>query len=455
VLLLTTDGLLKEDMIKLELMNSLKKQFLGLALVLIFASVGVSQPGWNWGDSVDKAKEKNALYTDLVRAENWKGAISPHSWLLKNTPDLNAAIYINGAKIYEGLADATEDKQLTLDYQGKALEMYDLRIKYFGDEADVLNRKAYVAYKYYRDDQPKYKELYELFTRAFDLNGANVMVNNLTAYMDVIRRYKLVGGAITDDVVFKKYTLIKDIIDQQLANGGKESTLNKQSDYIDKMLTATVQVDCQFIEEKLGPKFRATKDISLAKKIFSLMVTQKCTDSPLAMETAIEVNNVSPDYGIAKFIASRAGSDGDMSKAIEYYDKAIKLTTDNTKKAEVYLSIARIQVAQGDKAAARSSARKALAFDPSNTEPYSFIGDLYMNSGTECKGGQSKVKDRAVYIAAYEMYQKAGDSSKMSGAKAQFPSIEDIFSEGKEEGGSITVDCWINETVKIQRRPAN
>ncbi len=435
-------------------MDSFKKHLLGLAILFIFASVGISQPGWNWGDDVDKAKEKNALYSDLVKAENWEAAILPHSWLLENTPDLNASIYINGAKIYEGLAESTDDEAKTLLNQEKALEMYDLRIKYFGEEADVLNRKAYVAYKYYRGTQSKYQELYELFNRAFELNGNDIRINNLTAYMDVIRRYKAVGGDVPDDVVFEKYTIIKDIIDFQIANGGT-SSLSKQSDIVDKLLTATVEVDCNFIEEKLGPKFRETKDIKLAKKIFSLMVTQKCIDSPLALETAIAVNEVSPDYGIAKFIAGKAASDGDKTRAIEYYNRAVGLTPDNSKKAEIYLSLARMQVSETGKVAARSSARKALAFDPNNKEPYTFIGDLYMNSYDECKAGESKVKDRAIFIAAYEMYQRGGDSGRMANAKAQFPSIEEIFNEGIEEGQNMTVDCWINESVQIQRRPAN
>lgn len=436
-------------------MKSITKHLLSLALILCIAGFAAAQPGWNWGDSVDKAKEKNALYTDFVRAENWQGAVAPHSWLIKNTPDLNVSIYINGAKIYEGLAESTEDKAKTLEYQGKALEMYDLRIKHFNNEADVLNRKAYTAYKYYRDDKQKYKELYELFNKAFELNRNDVMINNLTAYMDVIRRYKLTGGVITDEEVFEKYTVIKDIIEAKKANGEKSSSLDKQADYVDKLLTATVEVDCKFIEEKLGPKFRATGDINLAKKIFSLMVQQKCTDSPLAMDAAIAINGVSPDYGIAKFIATRAASDGDLARAKEYYEKAVELTDDASKKSEIYLSLARTQVSSEGKSAARSSARKALAFDPSNRDAYALIGDLYMNSFNDCKGGESKVKDRAVFIAAYEMYQKAGDSERMNSAKAQFPSIEEIFNEDKEEGQSITVDCWINETVQIERRPAN
>merc|ERR1711916_188800 len=97
------------------------------------------------------------------------------------------------------------------------------------------------------------------------------------------------------------------------------------------------------------------------------MIQKKCTDDPLAMEAAVVVNEVSPDYGIAKFIAQKAASDGDKAKAQEYFEKAVELTDDNSRKSEVYLSLAKTQVSSS-KSAAISSARRALAFDPSNKE---------------------------------------------------------------------------------------
>ena len=68
--------------------------------------------------------------------------------------------------------------------------------------------------------------------------------------------------------------------------------------------------------------------------------------------------------------------------------------------------------------------------------------------------GENIVETRAIYIAAYNWYSKAGNASKKSAAKAQFPSIEEIFTYGLKEGDDITVGCWINETVQLQRRPS-
>jgi len=77
-----------------------------------------------------------------------------------------------------------------------------------------------------------------------------------------------------------------------------------------------------------------------------------------------------------------------------------------------------------------------------------------MASYEDCKGGVSRVQDRAVFLAAYEMYKKAGNSKMMQLAKAQFPSMEEIFELSLKEGETLRVGCWINETVTIQRRPS-
>lgn len=449
-------GFRKEDMIKeMRLMSLLTKQLLGFCFFVGLSSAAVAQSGWNWGDSVDIAKEKNALYSDLLKAKDYKGSEKHLQWLLKNTPDLNKSIYINGASIYEGLSEKTNDPAQELKWQEKALSMYDARIKYFGEEDEVMNRKALTSYKYYKKTQSKYPELMETFKKAYTLNGNNLYSSNITAYMDVVRTYKLTNGKITDEEVFDIYSSMTSVIDYQKANGGDESRLDKIAEYVDKLLTSTVKVDCEFVEKNLGPKMEETSDYKLAKTVFTLLKDQSCLDSPLALKSAEIINDNTPDFGIAKFIAQRSAISGDIDKAMEYYNKAVTLTDDNSKKSEIYLSIARIHSSKSDKVSARNSARRALSFDPNYKDAYKLIGDLYMTSFNDCKGDKSKVLDRAVFIAAYDMYKKAGDNDYMSRAKEQFPSIEEIFNENYEEGDAVQVDCWINQSVKIERRPSN
>ena len=86
-------------------------------------------------------------------------------------------------------------------------------------------------------------------------------------------------------------------------------------------------------------------------------------------------------------------------------------------------------------------------------EAYTFIGDLYMSTYKQCMQGDDIVQKRAVFLAAYDMYAKGGNASKMASAKAQFPTKEDVFSNDKYKvGQSISVGCWIGVTTTIRTR---
>ena len=437
-------------------LNKMNKLIIRTLLLVCLISTNVfSQAGWNWGEQIDVAKENNAIYTDMVKVEKYADAITPHAWLLKNTPDLNESLYQNGAKIYKGLADKESDKVQKAAYQAKALEMYDLRIEYFGNEASVLNRKAFPAYKFYKGNKSKYPELMELFEKTFALNGADFSTNNFVAYMDVVRRFKATGGVISDEKVLDIYTSLMDVLDAKITASSKPASLEKVVENIDKLLTLTIDLSCDYVESLLGPKLTETGDIKIASKIFKLMLKNKCTDRPLAFEAAKIVNQNSPDFAISKFLASRASKEDDRRNAIEYYNQAISLTEDATKKAEIYLKLAILDQKEGLKSTARSNCRKALSADPSMSEAHILIGNLYLSSFEECKQGEFKTVDYAIYIAAYNAYKRAGDYQNMKKTEAYFPTIENIFTDEYEEGQTIKLGCWINESIVLKRRPEN
>ena len=433
----------------------MNKLIIKITTLLFISTTALGQAGWNWGVEIDVAKEKNAIYTDMVKVEKYLDAVESHAWLLENTPDLNESLYQNGAKIYRALAVKETDKVQKAAYQTKALEMYDLRIKYFGNEASVLNRKAFPAYKFYKGDKSKYVELLALFEKTFALNGAGFSTNNFVAYMDLVRRFKAAGGDLSDEKVLDIYTRLMDVLDSQIAASSKPASLERVAENMDKLLTLTIDLSCDYVESLLGPKLAETGDIKVASKIFKLMLQNKCTDRPLAFEAAKIVNQNSPDFAISKFLASRASKEDDRQGAIQYYNQALTLTEEVTKKAEIYLSLAKIDYQAGLKGSARSNCRKALSADPSMSDAHVLIGNLYLSSFEECKQGEFKTVDYAIFIAAHNAFQKAGDYGNMKKSEALFPSITDIFTEEYTEGQSIKIDCWINESVILQKRAEN
>ena len=422
-----------------------------LILFLFFLIIPTvnAQNGWNWPEDKATAQEKNALYTDAYKNGDLAGALNYLVWLHENVPDLNSSIYINGLKIYEGLANNEQDPVKKLTYQEKALEMYDLRIKYFNKEATVLNRKASTAYKYYRNNPEKYPELLDVFERALKLNGEKFFDGNTLAYMDIIRRYQRGGGNLTDDDIFERYEKISQVLSSKQGDN-----IEPMQDKIDEMLLEIVTVDCNYVEQTLGAKLKAEPgDIKIAKKILQLSLSGKCADSEIFMLAAKTVFESEPDFGLAKVIALKCKGNGDNACTVEYLDKALNLTDDNTKKGEIYLILGAMQASSGAKSMARNYFRQAVSADPSLAKKaYTSIGNLYFGGFKDCRAGISKVEDRGCYMAAYKMYKKAGNSSGMAKAKQQFPLKEEVFLEQKSVGSKITVACWIGETVTIQTR---
>lgn len=414
----------------------------------------LAQNNFKWPEDEATAKEKVALYTDALKGKQYNEATEPLQWLLDNAPDLNASIYINGIKIYEALEKAETDPKKKAKYQEKALKLYDDRITYFNDELNVLNRKAFAAYKFWKKDKSKYQELFDLFKNTVEKSGAQLNTNLLVAYMDVVRRYNAATKSLTDEQVLKEYDAISNIIDEKLKSGKDEAKVQKQKEMVDKLLTSMVKVDCDFIENKLGPKLKEKPDdLGLAKKIMGLSLAGNCSQLPIFLDAAKIVQEKNPDFGIAKVIGIRSAANGDFETAMEYFNQAVDLAPDNTKKADVYYEMAIQFSKKGQKSNSRKYALQAVGADPSLSKAYTLVGNLYMGSFDDCKQLKSKVDDRAIYLAAYDMYEKAGNTKGMKAAEAQFPSIGEIFDLNLNEGSSITVGCWINVTTTLRRRP--
>ncbi len=426
----------------------MKFQALLMFLVILISGLPVvAQNGWNWPEDRATAMEKNALYTDAMKLDNYPEALKNLTWLFENAPDLNPSIYINGQKIYEQLSEQDAEKKTA--YQEKALEMYDLRIKYFNKEAQVLNRKASTAYKYYRNNPEKYPELLDLFEKALELNGSKLYDGNTIAYMDIIRRYEKGAGDLSDEEILERYDKITEVLSQK-----QGENIESMQSKIDEMLLEVIDVDCDYVETIMGEKLISEPDnIKLAKRIIQLSLSGKCADSEVFMLAAKTVFEEEPNHGMAKVIALKCKGNGDNQCAEEYLSKALELTENDLEKGEVYMLLGAMRANAGALSQARGYFRQAATADPSLVgKAYTSIGNLYFGSYDDCRQGQSKVDDRGCYLAAYEMYQKAGNNSAMERAQQQFPSKEEVFLEGKAVGDALSVGCWIGESVTIRTR---
>ena len=427
---------------------------LSLLLAVSYIAKAQNGGGWNWPEDKKTAQEKVVLYTDSKKQKNYEAAVPPLQWLLENAPDLNPSIYMNGADIYEGLAAKASDPAQKQEYVDQALAMYDKRLEYFGQgqESEILNRKANTAMKLMYKDKSKYDQIQEIFSKT--LESGDLAYYNLVPYMTVAKtQYE--SGKLDETQVIEIHDKITEMANKNAQAGGKEAA--KYTDAlgnVDKIFASTVTVSCDYIAEKMVPKLKENPDdADMAKKIIALSLASSCTDQPFFIEAAEATFKVEPNAGLAKTIASRKMANDESEEANKWYEKAIELSNDDEQKSEIYSDMASINLKNGNRAKAREYALKSASLSSSQaSKAYKLVGDMYMNSYDQCKGGKDIVEDRAVFIAAYDMYKKAGNSAGMNNAKEQFPSKEEVFTYNKKVGGTMKVGCWVGETVTIQTR---
>jgi tetratricopeptide (TPR) repeat protein len=461
---LTTSGSLEEDLIRNQkMMKKLVAPVFLVAALLMSLTPAFSQcKEWKFPEDPEmkaKTEEKISLYDDYRKNKDFVKARPHLDWLLKNTPDLNTSIYINGAEIYQNLARAEKDNARQNVLVDSLLLIHDLRIKYCGEEDNVINRKALAAVAFWANESGKEKLVLDLMDQAFKLNGNNILDGTLIPYMQVVRINKLKLKNLTDDQVLERYDQIQSILDSKIklaSSQGKNDQVTRYRSWkeeVDKILISLITVDCNFVRTKLGPKFKQNPtDLGLAKKIFVFMLQDKCTDDPLWLEAAERIVQEEKDYGILKNLGIRYLAMENFTKAEEMFKQAFEVAPGNPEKADILIYQGAIESRKGSKSAARELYRQALAADGSKKEAYEKIGDLYYGSFNDCAKKESMAEDRLVYLAAYDMYQRAGEAKKMAMAKDQFPSREEIFLVNWSAGDTQKVGCWIGETVTIRTR---
>ncbi|MBO3700669.1 hypothetical protein [Roseivirga sp. E12] len=438
-------------------MKYLKRIILGLILI---QSVQLHAQKLNMPADTELASEASrrfALSVDAISIKEYRDAANALHWLMTNVPELYDGMYINSYKAYEELSKTASDeaqKQMFLD---SMMLSFDKKDEIYGLSDREKNNKAYRYYKYWKSDKSRIGAGMEAYKVVYEQPNS-VINNNIVSYMDMVRRYRAYGNDFSNEEVIDVYSKVMNVIEKKAADGEDAAKLTRYKAAVNGLLTQVMgdDLNCDFIEKNLAPPLDQGDDLTLAKKVFGLLLERGCGDNKYIEIAAKIIQKQEPTEGIAKVLAQRAFGDKDYENASTFYMEALSLSTDDEKKADLQMNIAQLNIAQGKKAEARAAALEAAKLDPSKAnEAYTYIANMYMNSFDDCSKKQSQIDDRSIFMAAYDLYQRAGNSAGMAEAKKQFPTVSDVFTANKKEGESIRVGCWIGVTTTIKTRPSN
>lgn len=413
-----------------------------------------------------KLLEQYSLYREFYKQDNYIDAMIHWRWVMANAPGYRETPYFDGITMYESFIEKETDsvkRDLLID---TLMMLYDKRIDCHGKMGFVLGRKAYSLYKLRPMD---YATIYTTFKTSIDLEKDKSEYFLLGPYFNyTIIMWKL--REVEPGTVLETMDQIMGIINDNVREGTEDAAnYEKIKPAIESMLPDRL-MSCEYLISRFNENWEAEKnDLYLVTGYYNGLRSAKdslgntCTNTEVYFTVLRQLYVLEPTAQTAEQIAVALYKEGKENDAIDMFNNAIGLETDNGKKADWSLNIAKILKSQGKFSQSRTYAYKAAEYRSDWGAPYMLIGDLYASSGSLCGSGTGFESQVVVWVAIDKYYKaKSVDPGVADDANAQIakysqymPSITDLFDRGIDEGSTYTVGCWINEATTVRGKKTN
>ncbi|HNQ11694.1 MAG TPA: hypothetical protein PKH65_00040 [Bacteroidia bacterium] len=393
-----------------------------------------------------------ALFTEYYKQGNYTDATEFWKKVFSDCPAARKSTYIYGENMYLKRIEAEKDATKKQGLIDTLMMIYDQRIQYYGEPGPVTGRKAVSFYTYHPD---KLKESLSLFSKSIELAGNNSEASVVYRYFQVVTEMYDKKQA-DKEMVLEVFDRALSIADQNILDSVDIENFSIAKQNIEALFGPFAT--CEDLISIYGPKVKAYPDsIALLKTVINLFSRKGCTDSPLYFSAAEKLFKVEPNAAFARELARGYLSQKDYSKAMSFYTNAVDQETNATKKSQYLLEMADLNLRYlKNFGQARAYAQKASSILPSWGKPYIMLGDIYASAAGDCGEG---FKYNAVFWAVVDKYIKAKnvDASVASEANTKiatyskyYPSKEDVFFQGFQDGQSYKLDCWIGETTTVR-----
>ncbi len=411
-----------------------------------------------YGEDSAKCVRNLSIYVEYYRQRNYGMAVEPWRWVYENCPAARQNTYIHGANLIKYLYSNENDPVRREMYVDSLMQLYDKRIKYFNKEGSVLGRKAADLYTFRPNNV---LEIYEISEKSITLEGnessADVILINFHSLSNLVD-----AGAKDVEEIVKAFDRAMNIIDHNIAaNGKKVESYNVAKNNIDAMFTP--YASCENITNIYKPRFdNNPKDVELLEKIIEMLDKSGCTDEKLFYDATLSLHEINPTAESAFLMGKMEQESGNYNRAVDFFEQALPLYENEEEKFSAYMRLVEILFRKQKKySEARSYALKAADARPNDGRPYLLIAEMYADSAKQC--GDNEFTEKVAYWAAVDkaFYAKKIDDDSAVADRADvlidawskhFPTKENIFFYGFDEGESYTVKCWINETTRIRAR---
>lgn len=456
-------------------------RFLSSFLLLLVCSVAGSahaQDDSKYGDTPEQqaaCKENLSLYETYYKQKNYNDAYPFWQKACEVCPPkVSQNMYIKGINLLKRQMKAAlkaKDNARAIGLRDSIFMYYDLRIEHFpstnkkpDNGCEVLGRKAMdwtsLNKKKALEARPYFEESIACLEERSSAAVMNGYYGLLAKVLNDAEEADAKQAAIGD--LLNEYLRLSDYIEagrqNELAAGDsagadKFATTQKNLDEV------FVQVaNCDDMVPVLESKLEANPDdLDTQKKALRLLNEKNCTDNDIFLPVAEAVYAVEKNADAAYSIGIQLAKKGDYNAALPYFEEAVELCGDCPKAARNLMKAGQVAKNAGQVSKCIRYARKATKADPGNGEPYLLIGDAVASMVSACS--ESPLGGREVYWLATDYYQRAKSidgnvaskaNTKISQIKKSYPTVDDLFTYGIDEGKSITIQC-LGETTTARK----
>ena len=458
----------------MHLLNHRKQETMKVLQHLLFFSLAAAMVGNTGFGQDDKygtteeqrinCKEALSVYKSYKKQKNYDEAYIQWRKACAVCPEkASEGIYADGATfVGKELKKIEADNPRHAVLVDSLMFLHDKRMELFpstkrspNNRCEVLGRKATDFYKYNKDE---HQQAYNMFKESIDClkgeSSATTLYQYYTASFYTMKR-TLKGDEAAQTAMraqmLTDYLTLTDYIQAGLARAqeaGKESSMKryeKAKDNIEKVFVAIAA--CDDMVPVLEAAVAADPDnLDLKLKVLRLLNKKECTDNDLFLPVATAVYAVEPSAPAAYAIGIGFAKASQLDSSFVYMEDAVARCGDCADQVTYLLKTGQIASAMGRTGTAKRYAQQVLGVDANNGDAYMLIGDAIAGSSSACKDGA--LGARSVYWVASDYYAKAKRmdpelselaSKKMGNMAKQFPTVDDIFTYGKQAGGSFTV----------------
>ena len=444
---------------------------LQLLLTASFLLLLAPDSGWaqdeRYGDTPEqqlKCKEALSVYKSYKKQKNYDEAYIQWRKACDVCPETaSEGLYADGTTFIgrelRSVEEGSDREKTLVDsllyLHDKRMELYPSTKRSPNNRCEILGRKASDFYKYNGDE---HQAAYEMFKESLDCLGAESSATTLYQYYtasfytltrslkgDSLAQREMRAQMLTDYLSLIEY--VDAGIARSEAAGDTRDTerYDKAKGNIETVFVAIA--DCADMVPVLDAAVAAdTENMDLKQKVLRLLNKKECTDNDLFLPVATSVYSVEPSAPAAYAIGIGFAKSSELDSSFKYMEDAVNRCGECSDKVTYLLKTGQIASAMGRTGTAKSYARQVLEVDSENADAYMLIGDAIAGSSSSCDDGA--LGARSVFWVASDYYARAKRMNtelaeladkKMSNMAKQFPTVDDIFTFGKQAGGSFTV----------------